>query len=218
MRIFAAMILVLSLSACAVGRSTIDISELQKFSNPDAGQTVKILAVEDVRQFQIKPASPDIPSLSEDRAKDQMVKARAVARKRNGYGMAMGDVVLPEGQTVSNLIRQAVANGFRAAGYRTLEENDGGYDNAPAVKASIFQFWSWFQPGFWSVTVHNKAQIKLESSLPGLNNGLVVNSKVEEKMAAVTDEDWRNNVMSGIKRLTEEVANKLSGLKQSVAK
>ncbi len=55
------------------------------------------MKVEDDRKFQDKPASADIPSLKGEQSNATVEeKARAVARKRNGYGKALGDILLKD--------------------------------------------------------------------------------------------------------------------------
>jgi hypothetical protein len=39
-----------------------------------------------------------------------------VARKRNGWGKVLGDILLPEGRTVSDLVEEVVAKAFIESG------------------------------------------------------------------------------------------------------
>lgn len=137
------------LGACATSRSVVQIEEPDTIENPTEGVEVRILEVNDKRQFEIDPPRPDIPSLANDEIDDDAITARAYARKRNTYGMALGDVLIPEGKTVADAIAKTVENGFQAAGYRVLTPVDPNYDKAADVKVDIAEFWSWFEPGFW---------------------------------------------------------------------
>ena len=95
------LVVLMGLSACALDRSTVAIEPPASISNPAMGVDVKLVNVLDERIFEYKPATPDIPSLSENEINNADVKARAFARKRNSYGQAHGDVVLPAGETTS---------------------------------------------------------------------------------------------------------------------
>lgn len=90
------------LSGCATTRSEISV-ETNDGINSQKGMAVRIDAVKDARVFQIKPPNPDIPSLKDDGILNKAITSRAIARKRNTYGKGLGDVLLPEGQTVAGL-------------------------------------------------------------------------------------------------------------------
>ena len=92
-----------ALAGCAAGRATVDVSAPHG-TNPATGKYVRIDSVQDKRTFTVKPPSADMASLDPDEDSSDESKARAIGRKRNGYGKALGDVVLPEGKTVSILV------------------------------------------------------------------------------------------------------------------
>src|ERR1043165_6603595 len=90
-----------ALGACAVSRSVIDVQVAPGAAAAAnaAPATPARREVEDARQFQLKPTDPSVPSLGDaEELKDPGITQRAVGRKRNTYGMALGDVVLPEGR------------------------------------------------------------------------------------------------------------------------
>ena len=99
------VLMLISLSACAVDRSTVSVDAPENISNPSNGVEVKLASVTDGRVYEFQPATPDIPSLSEDEIVNADIKARAFARKRNSYGKALGDVILPEDQTVAEIMK-----------------------------------------------------------------------------------------------------------------
>lgn len=78
--------------------------------------------LQDNRTFTIKPPSADMASLDPDEDPGDASKARAIGRKRNGYGKALGDVVLPEGKTVSGLVESALTTGKRLVGDYSADE------------------------------------------------------------------------------------------------
>ncbi|OIQ95890.1 hypothetical protein GALL_221360 [mine drainage metagenome] len=217
LKFFAVAACAASLSACAAGRSVVTLDQA-KITAPAQVQSVavKIVQVTDARAFEEDPPNPSDPSLSSDDLHDAGLKARAIGRKRNGYGMAMGEVMLPEGSTVSGVIRTAVANGFREAGYRVVEAGQDGFDQARPVSLRIEQYWCWFQPGFFGVTVHNKGRIDVTGPLPNGATALVVQSGAKQTMMAVTEDDWQKIASEGLASLTANTAAALQGKPQKI--
>ena len=118
------------LSACAVNRTEITIPP-QTSTQPAGGVAVVVDTV-DARRFEVAPSLPSIPSLKESsQINDKQITSRALARKRNGYGAALGDVLLAPPQTVASLVGAAVTAGLRDSGYRVLDASDPGYASAP---------------------------------------------------------------------------------------
>ena len=64
-------------------------------------------------------------------------RAHAVARKRNGYGLAQGDVVLSERADLRDVMRDNAAAALTRAGYR-VDANDPA---ARDVDVHMRQFW-----------------------------------------------------------------------------
>jgi len=193
------------LGGCAATRSVVSPEMGIATQNPAQGVAVRIDHVDDMRHFSSSPREADMPSLSESDVHDVALTSRAIARKRNGYGMALGDVLLPEGQTVSKLIANAVSQGFRRAGYRVLTKDDPNYAQAVPVNARINEFWSWDRPGFGKVTVYNRADVTLVGELPALSGGPTVRTEIVEPMQLVLEDDWREIIGRGLGDLVEKV-------------
>lgn len=176
-----AIILMASLSACATSRSVIEIKPEAPASAAAAGApAVRLGKVTDARLFDAAPPEPSTPSLSSSDINNDALKARAVGRKRNGYGMALGDVMLPEGQTVSGLLGAATESGLTSAGFRVLHKGDPGYDNAAAVDVWISKYWTWVTLGAFEGTFHTDAEVELSSSLPAFKQKTVARGHAEE--------------------------------------
>src|SRR6266852_9143453 len=75
------------LSGCAVTRGIIDVRP-QIVPAPTTGRIVSLSSIEDRRHFEAAPEDPSTPSLKDGRIDDTLITARAIARKRNSYGMA----------------------------------------------------------------------------------------------------------------------------------
>lgn len=206
-----------SLSACALDRSTITLDQA-KVDIPAGSKLtpVKIVNVTDGRYFDPAPPNPDTPSLAKEDIGNTALKARAIGRKRNGYGMALGDVVLPEGTTVSGVVRTAVANGFKLAGYRVVEAGDPDFDKAAPVDVRVDKFWCWVQMGFWSLKVHNASEVDLTGVPGAAQPKLTVQGGVADKSMAVTESRWKETASKGLAALTQNVAAVLRGQPQQI--
>ena len=73
-------------SACALTRSEVAVPG-QVGTQPEAGIVVTVAAPIDERQFEAAPRTPSIPSLKlPEQISDPQVTARALGRKRGGFG------------------------------------------------------------------------------------------------------------------------------------
>ncbi|GLQ92771.1 hypothetical protein GCM10007901_17220 [Dyella acidisoli] len=166
--------------------------------------------ITDERVFEQAPNDPSTPSLGfggTDKASDD-VKARAVGRKRNTYGMALGDVLLQPGQTVEGAIRENLTAAFQQAGYQVKGEGDAG-SSPIMVDVHIKQFWAWFTPGFWVVTLSDN--IATDLVFNGIEAPVVVSTHVEDKHAAATEDDWMQIVDKGLDAYRAEVLHRMQG-------
>lgn len=195
------------LAGCATSRSEVDVNVASLSANQAVaasnGKKVLISTV-DERVFQIDPRSPDTPSLKNDEVTDKSITERAIARKRNGYGKGLGDVLLPSGRTVSQLVNESVAAAYKQAGYQVVTEPST--PGAATVKVHIVEFWSWFTPGFFTVDVSNKAHLRIET--PGATALNVVTRK-DESMQAVTESDWKKITEAGLQEVSQATLKQL---------
>ena len=98
--------LLLLVSGCATNRGIIDV-RVTPTPDPQGKVMVKIVRVTDQRTFELRPDVASIPSLKDGQIDNKAITSRAIARKRNGYGKALGDILLPEGRTVEDLVEEA---------------------------------------------------------------------------------------------------------------
>lgn len=135
-------------SRCATTRGELDI-RVPATANPANEAPVPLVQVRNERVFQIRPSSANIPSLMDDDINNKALTLRAVARKRNGFGKAPGEILLPEGRTVELLVKEALTRAFREAGDRVLVPGDtelrdrlAGERQDRAVLGLVqFEFW-----------------------------------------------------------------------------
>jgi hypothetical protein len=142
MRLLGASLAIAVLAGCVSTRDTV-APRFDAAVNPAQGIPVRIDKVEDLRNFQVKPASPATPSLMNDQISDEATRARAFGRKRNSYGMALGDVLLPEGQTVAGMTEAVVTRSLRESGYRVVSRQDADYAQAKPLSVRVNKLWVW---------------------------------------------------------------------------
>lgn len=204
------------LSGCATSRSEVAVVTpvATGVKAPFNGRTVVIATVKDDRVFQDAPPQPFIPSLGSGgvAAATEAIKSRAVARKRNSYGQALGDVLLQEGQTVQGLVRANLTAAFEQAGYRVAPVGTAAAPGSPAptrVDVSIKKFWSWMQPGFWALTFSTNIETVLATTTPGAAPREISVSTSEQGQVG-GDDAWISAVQKALSAYQTEAAGKLS--------
>lgn len=197
------------MSGCASTRSTIDVSVTNTQQVPAKG-FAKVLEVKDVRRFETAPSDPSVPSLQDSQEiNDRAITSRAVARKRSGYGMALADILLPEGRTVEQIVREAATKALAEKGYAVVAEGSPEFAKALPVNIEIQQFWSWFTPGFFLVSVEFVGIVSLKGEvLAGSNEETVRGYSIINAMAA-TDSQWQEVMQNGVQDLIEKMKTKL---------
>lgn len=206
------------LSACAVNRSEIAIQP-QTSTQPTGSLVAVVMEPVDARRFEVAPASPAIPSLKEsNQIGDKQITSRALARKRNSYGAALGDVLLTPPQTVSSLIASAVKAGLNDSGYRVLDANDPGYAAAPKVNVRIVEFWTWVTPGFAQIKLDNVTELVLEGNLPPLSTPAAISLRETKGYGAIFESDWGPFIDSSLVKIREQVRTLMAPRTAALAK
>jgi ribosomal protein L11 len=206
-------LLMLALSACAVNRSTVAVDVPEATAGTKNGVSVKILEVTDNRVFEFRPGVPQVPSLSESEQNNKSVEARAIGRKRNGFGKALGDVLLPEDQTIAGLVEKTVTNAFLEAGFTVVKADDAAYGDAIPVKTGVVKFWSWIEWGFTQLPLHTISEIEIVAPIGELKEGMKVENEVVKSHFAVVESDWQKNMTAALAELQAKIVEKLKSLK-----
>ena len=118
--------------------------------------------------------------------------------------MALGDILLPEGRTVVDVVRSNLIAVLSEKGYRVVQSSDG---DAIPVEVSIRQFWSWFTPGFWAAKVEFKAELAFSGSLPGLGSGAVIEGYAHQRHQAATSGAWLQTIEVGLGDLRRNISD-----------
>ncbi|MBO0334705.1 hypothetical protein J0X12_13840 [Sneathiella sp. CAU 1612] len=205
MKVMLLAAVLIGLSACASSRSTVSINTPENISNPANGVQVTLTVV-DERKFEVDPGLPEIPSLSKDEHNDASIKARAIGRKRNEWGAALGDVILPEGHTVAGVMKGYMENAFREAGYVVLNEGDQGYDAAAPVTVHIIQYWCWLA---MMKGMSNISEIVVKGPIPILEPAIVVQNEYTNVKMFAFDSVWQETATNGMKLLSEKLTIEL---------
>lgn len=202
LRNLAIVSLVLFVTGCAASRSVVNLETAEEIGNPATGIAVKFVSIEDKREFELDPKLPEIPSISQAEVNNDAIKARAIGRKRNGYGAAMGDILLSEGTTVTSVMTDELIKTFRSAGYRVVTEKDPDFAAASPIEIEIYQFWSWMKWGFTELKVGNVSQLKIKGDLGKSTNTYVVENRyMSQPHMAIFESDWMKDSSNGMKAL-----------------
>lgn len=175
-------------SGCAVGRRTLPLTVPQSPGLGTTKGTVFIGEVADGRHFENKPQLPSTPSIDGDvtsATKEQL--ARVIGRQRNAYGGALGDIGLPDNDTVMSRTRLLIEEGFRRKGYAI------GTDpaNATAAAVVIDEFWAWVTPGMWSISFEANVTCKITLTKDGNSKTFTVRGYAINKGQAATNPNWQ---------------------------
>lgn len=213
-RITATTILLIIATGCATSRGIVDI-EYDVSANPTEGEALKIVRVTDQRKFQIDPKQADIPSLKNDEINDPGITSRAIARKRNTYGKALGDILLPEGKTVMDVVENRLSKGFRENGHRVLSAGEVDYEKAIPIEIDINKFWGWFSPGFWSLGLNFQTSIVVTAPVSAFEEGIEFDSKVEERFQTATGSNWQTVINLYLDELNKDIEREIQSIQAS---
>jgi len=109
-----------------------------------------------------------------------------IGRQRNGYGAAMGDVALPEGETVVTKMKQLVVEGLEARGHSIASEG-GDYE----IDVQIDEFWGWFTPGMFTVSFEARIKSEITLSDGSEDKTFVVRGYGINKGQVASDANWQ---------------------------
>lgn len=202
-------VIALTLSGCAASQSTFDLSVAQP-KHSDTKAYVKLIQVTDQRRYEVNPRDPSIPSLGDAaHIENRAVTSRALARKRNGWGMALSDILLPEGRTVEQVVREAVTKALGDKGYAVAEPGDVNYATASPLKVDIQKFWSWMTPGFFTISLEFESTVSMQSDAILDLKQEMVRGYSHGNFFAATDGAWQETMQEGMTDLITKISAKL---------
>jgi hypothetical protein len=201
-------IVVLVLGGCATSRSIVDIKVLPG-PNPENGKEVKIVQITDDRRFEVTPKTQSIPSLNEEEIKDSKITPRIIGRKRNTYGKALGDFLLPEQRTVNDLVREAMTKALQEKGYSVVEQDSGNYRNALPLEADIEQLWAYMTPGFWSLTLESETIASIKGNVFPASTEEKIRGYARMSVQAAFESNYIEVIQNGIEDFIKNLKEKL---------
>lgn len=186
LRLLMTAALLIALSGCVTGTRNINLAVPDYAYEQTASGPIRIGSIEDKRQFEQDPPDPSTPSVKGTLAsKSTEQLATLIGRQRNGYGAAMGDVALPEGETVPGKVRELLRQGLGGRGYTVVEES------APIeVDVDIQRFWAWFSPGMFSVSFESVIETVLTFTQPSGDISVTVAGYGINKGQVASDANW----------------------------
>lgn len=198
-----------SLAGCATSRGELNVM-INQGDNPAGDKFVTIASVTDSRTFVLKAHDPSEPTLRDGKIDDKSLTSRAVARKRNTYGKALGDILLPENRTVADIVREATVKALRDKGYIVVDKDSPDFAKATPLSLTIKEFWCWISPGALTVALEHREIVDLSGT------GLFVSGDSAEatgyirlKSAAAGTGAWQNILDKGVESYITDLKGKL---------
>ena len=204
-------LMILLFSGCAVNRGEVYLQTPQEEQLAQSnGYSVFINSVNDNRVFEVKPRNQSIHSLKPNEKNDASIKARAIARKRNGFGAALGDILLKEGQTVSSVVKSSTEQAFLENGYELIDDKSQVTDKTLIVHIDINKFWSWMNPGFWAITLSSEISTDLTIKDLSQSKSEVISVKYADSFQAASESNWIEVMQKTLKLYISELKQKLN--------
>lgn len=195
----------LVLAGCATNRGIIEV-ETEVADNPDAGQAVKFVRISDNREFYIDPPEANMPSLKGGEIGNPEITSRAIARKRNSFGQALGDILLPEGETAAGLVQENLTSQFRNSGFRVVADGDPDFADAIPLEVDIDKFWGWFRPGFWQIKLQFETVVRIQGPLDPFTTGKTYENKSELGAQVASEKNWLKALQANLDEITSQLS------------
>ncbi|MBA3027552.1 MAG: hypothetical protein FP816_01890 [Desulfobacteraceae bacterium] len=200
---------------CATNRGVVSLKQsVTTVPVQSSGKKVFIKSVTDQREFQENPATQDIPSLGFGgaTAATAEIKKRAIARKRNAWGKAMGDILLENGQTVESVISDSLKRSFGELGYVVLSNEQEVTSDTLVMDASIQKFWAYMTPGFWAISLSCDISTTLRITVPKSNTGETetITVKSTKNFQTASEGNWMEVFHLAMEKYVEQVKTRFS--------
>jgi hypothetical protein len=112
---------------------------------------------------------------------------------------------------VEGVIREHLAAALAQAGYQVKGEDAAGASPL-VIDVHIKQFWAWFQPGFWAITLNTNIVTELE--LSGAASPTTINVHAEESRQVATEGAWMEIVSKALDEYRAQVVAKAESFRQ----
>lgn len=198
-------------SGCATkrGEVALQVPTAKTEVAPSNGKQIYINSVVDKRVFELKPAEPSTPSLDPSEAQSDAVKARAVGRKRNGYGMALGDILLNENQSVASVIKDSLKEALTDKGYRVIEAKEQITPQTYIADVKIIKFWSWMNMGFWALTLSCEIETNVDIKQEGNPQTYNLHVKAADSFQTGMESNYIEVMQKALKEYSEQAKTEI---------
>lgn len=186
---------IFALTSCATNRSVLIVTPKNPLPSIFLDKSAIIRSITDARQFMDKPPTPDIPSLGQGGASKHSteLRSRAIGRKRNGYGKALGDVFLEENNSVQDLVINSLTNILNNYGYKIHDINSTYPPETIVIDITINKFWSWIDIGLWSIGI--EAEIDTDVNITYNDKKTIsISARTSNRVMAATDSAWKETI------------------------
>ena len=212
--IFSLLLSSLFLAGCATSRDviTLDTSDLKATTATTSnGKTVFINTVVDERVFEANPQEPATPSLDPSESDTPDIRAHAIARKRNGFGKALGDILLAPNTSIPDLVTLGLTNALTEKGYTVLTKKEEVTADTYLVDVKVKKFWSWMNPGAFAITLSTEISTDMVMK-NGANKPLVdknITIKESDNFQTGMTENWIAVMKKAVRTYSAEVSKNL---------
>ncbi len=202
--------LLLGLAACAGASPLLDV-RLAAVPDPESGPAFRIQRVSDRRFFQPISRDPRLPS-AQGGLPDATLARRIVARRSTGGNRPAGDLLLPEGRSVEDLVAEALTKGFREAGYRVLAPGAPGHAAALPIEADIEQLWGWMRRRATSEAMFDfEVRVRVRAPVAPFAEGVRLRGKSRLTRGGPSNATWERLIEDGMADLAASVRAQLGG-------
>ncbi|CAB1212179.1 hypothetical protein SFB21_0998 [Acinetobacter bouvetii] len=188
-KIVLSSVLVVGMTGCVSTRGLVSLeSPVKQMNTQERSLKTAVIKVEDMRVFEEKPKQANIPSLKGGLQKATASdKEKAIARKRNGYGKAMGDIFLRD-ETVVSVFEKRVESALLRSGYKVVPAAQVQHPDL-VLMVKVDKFWSWMQPGFSYVTLNTEIETEIYDA-NSTKQPIRTYTKISKPTAMATGSRW----------------------------
>ncbi len=198
----------LALAGCATKQAPLNI-DFSVPPNPPSEIRVHIAQIVDSREFEISGKDPAPHQMATEGLQDPEVTQRCIAQLRDLRGKPILDFLLPEPQSASSLIREALTRAFRESGFVVDEANEVDLLESTPVVAEIVRFWAW-NTGSWVFEFKFEAVVTITAAIAPFERGRPIRGRVTLHSAVgASERSFRNTTMKGLDDFVENVRNEL---------
>ena len=204
--------LTLQLTGCTITatQKTVDVSPLAV--SPNASGDAAVVYVRDIsdnREFTVKAQTPATQSVETVDVLTDIETGSMIGQWRTASSEVMADLLLEDGQLVTELVRGSIEEGLRRAGYKVVSGDSARNENAAAIDGRILRFWT-YQTGSWTFTFTFEIEVELSGVVPGLEGGRrIATSEYLKSAVAGRPQSFSNTIDVGMEKFMETLANEI---------